>query len=38
MYHHSLVSGVATAVMAGLGAQGYRVAVQELIRLIETKT
>ena len=35
MYHHSLVSGVATAVIAGLGADGYGAAVRELIRLIE---
>jgi 3-dehydroquinate dehydratase II len=34
MYHHSLVSGVATAVMAGLGAEGYRAAVQEMLRLV----
>jgi len=27
MYHHSLVSKVATAVIAGLGAEGYLVAV-----------
>lgn len=37
MYHHSLVSGVATAVMAGLGATGYGAAVSELIRMIEQK-
>jgi 3-dehydroquinate dehydratase-2 len=35
MYHHSLISGVATAVIAGLGTQGYHAAVQELIRLIK---
>ena len=35
MYHKSLVSGVATAVMAGLGAQGYAAAVSELKRLIK---
>jgi 3-dehydroquinate dehydratase-2 len=35
MYHHSFVSKVATAVIAGLGANGYRVAVhamQDLLR------
>lgn len=30
IYHNSLVSKVATAVIAGLGAQGYRVAVQAM--------
>ncbi len=33
MYEHSLVSGIATAVMAGLGAEGYAAAVRELARL-----
>jgi 3-dehydroquinate dehydratase-2 len=35
MYHHSFVSKVATAVIAGLGANGYRVAMnamQDLLR------
>ncbi|MBK0400125.1 3-dehydroquinate dehydratase [Limibaculum sp. M0105] len=36
MYHHSLVSGVATAVMAGLGSKGYAVAVAEVKRLATT--
>ena len=35
MYHHSLISGVATAVMAGFGAAGYGAAVSELMRLVE---
>ncbi len=35
MYHHSLISAHATAVIAGLGADGYGAAVRELIRLIE---
>jgi 3-dehydroquinate dehydratase-2 len=35
IYHHSLVSTVATAVLAGLGPQGYAVAVSSLIRMIE---
>ncbi|MFV0244200.1 MAG: type II 3-dehydroquinate dehydratase [Qingshengfaniella sp.] len=34
MYHNSLVSGVATAVLAGLGAQGYPLAVQALLGMI----
>ncbi len=33
IYHHSLVSPVATAVMAGLGARGYRLAVRALIEM-----
>lgn len=31
IYHHSLVSSVATAVLAGLGPQGYPLAVKALI-------
>ncbi len=34
MYHDSLVSGVATAVLAGLGARGYPHAVRILIEMI----
>jgi 3-dehydroquinate dehydratase-2 len=34
IYQHSLVSRVATAVIAGLGARGYVVAVSELKRLL----
>ena len=34
MYHHSLVSGVATAVMAGLGAKGYPLAVEALVKMV----
>jgi 3-dehydroquinate dehydratase II len=30
MYHHSLVSKVATAVIAGLGAEGYLVAIDAI--------
>ena len=30
-YHHSLVSKVATAVIAGLGAEGYRAATKAMI-------
>ena len=34
MYHHSYVSKAATAVIAGLGAEGYRVATASLVELI----
>jgi len=34
IYHRSYVSMTATAVMAGLGAQGYPAAIRELERLI----
>ncbi len=36
IYHRSYVSMTATAVMAGLGAQGYALAVSALERLIAT--
>ena len=35
IYHHSLVSRVATAVLAGLGPQGYATAVRSLESMIE---
>jgi 3-dehydroquinate dehydratase-2 len=35
MYHHSYVSKAATAVIAGLGAEGYHVATEELLKLIK---
>ncbi|WP_237214833.1 type II 3-dehydroquinate dehydratase [Falsiroseomonas oryziterrae] len=35
IYHRSLVSGVATAVIAGLGARGYATAVRSLRELLE---
>jgi 3-dehydroquinate dehydratase-2 len=35
IYHRSLVSGVATAVLAGLGPRGYPMAVKALIGMIE---
>ena len=35
IYHHSLVSGVATAVLAGLGPRGYKMAVKALIGMVE---
>ena len=34
MYHKSLMSGVVTSVIAGLGALGYPIAVQALCKLI----
>jgi 3-dehydroquinate dehydratase-2 len=34
IYHHSLVSRTATAVIAGLGVDGYAMAVQSLLRMI----
>ncbi len=37
IYHRSLVSMTATAVMAGLGAEGYRTAVAALKELIRGK-
>ena len=36
MYHNSLVSKVATAVIAGLGAEGYGTATSAMLRLIKT--
>ncbi len=35
MYRHSLVSGVATAVIAGLGPEGYALGLRALLDLIE---
>ncbi|MBL0933810.1 MAG: 3-dehydroquinate dehydratase [Rhizobiaceae bacterium] len=35
IYHHSLVSKIATAVIAGLGPRGYGVAVQAMLQLTE---
>ena len=32
-YHHSLVAGVATATIAGLGARGYPIAVSSILGL-----
>jgi 3-dehydroquinate dehydratase-2 len=37
IYHRSLVSSIATAVLAGLGPQGYPVAVTALIGMVEAK-
>ena len=36
VYHESLVSKVATAVIAGLGADGYRAAVEAMVRRLGT--
>ncbi len=38
IYHNSLVSKVATGVMAGFGAEGYHLAVRALLDMIEKKT
>ncbi len=35
IYHHSLVSKVATAVIAGLGPKGYPVAVRAMIDMVD---
>ena len=35
IYHHSLVSRAATAVMMGLGADGYPTAVSAMLRMLE---
>ena len=37
IYHHSLVSKIATAVLAGLGPTGYRTAVGSLIDMIDKR-
>jgi 3-dehydroquinate dehydratase-2 len=37
IYHRSLVSSVATAVLAGLGPHGYPMAVRALIGMIEAR-
>ena len=34
-YHHSLVSKIATAVIAGLGAEGYLIATASMLKLIK---
>jgi 3-dehydroquinate dehydratase-2 len=35
MYHRSLVSPVATAILIGLGADGYRAAVEAMVRRLD---
>jgi 3-dehydroquinate dehydratase II len=37
IYHNSLVSKVATAVMMGLGADGYPTAVSAMVRLLDRR-
>ena len=37
-YHHSYVSKVATAVMAGLGPDGYRLAVRAMCDMLQKGT
>lgn len=37
VYHNSLMSPVATAVMMGLGADGYRAAVEAMVRRLGAK-
>jgi 3-dehydroquinate dehydratase II len=37
IYHHSLVSKVATGVIAGLGANGYGIAVRAMLKLLSGK-
>ena len=37
VYQNSLISAVATAVMMGLGADGYRAAVEAMVRRLEAK-
>lgn len=37
MYHHSLVSGVATGVIAGLGPRGYVAALRALTEMLANK-
>ena len=37
VYHHSLMSPVVTAVMMGLGADGYRTAVEAMVRRLGAK-
>ncbi|MDO8877366.1 MAG: type II 3-dehydroquinate dehydratase [Pseudolabrys sp.] len=38
IYHNSLVSKVATGVMAGFGAEGYQLAMRAMLSLIEKKS
>ncbi|VTU26046.1 3-dehydroquinate dehydratase [Variovorax sp. PBS-H4] len=38
MYHHSLMSAVATAVIAGLGPGGYRAAVKAALAMLGDQT
>jgi len=38
MYHHSYMSAVATAVIAGLGPGGYRAAIKAMLQMLQEKT
>ena len=38
MYHHSFMSAVATAVIAGLGPGGYRAAIKAILQMLQEKT
>jgi 3-dehydroquinate dehydratase-2 len=38
IYQHSLMSKVATAVIMGLGPDGYATAVSAMVRLLEAKS
>jgi 3-dehydroquinate dehydratase II len=38
MYHHSYVSKVATAVIAGLGPAGYRAAIKAMLEMLRAGT
>src|SRR5262245_55512848 len=35
VYHHSLMSAVVTSIVMGLGVDGYRTAVEAMVRLLE---
>jgi len=37
VYHHSLMSVVVTAVMMGFGVDGYRAAVEAMVRRLDAK-
>ncbi len=37
VYHHSLMSAVVTAVMMGFGVDGYRAAVEAMLRRLDAK-
>ena len=37
VYHHSLMSAVVTAIIIGLGVDGYRAAVDAVVRRLETE-
>ena len=38
MYHHSFVSKIATAVIAGLGPNGYRVAMHAMRDILQQRS